>query len=67
MNDNVATWDYSDCRGCRWLHRIKAQDGFSFHGCEHKPYKGKMVSEIEKCPCTQEEYEKRRLRTGRGI
>ena len=35
------------CRDCNW---VKAQDDWGFHGCFHKPYKGKWIVEIEKCP-----------------
>ena len=63
MSENtLKNWCYADCRACKWLHHITAADGFAFGGCGHEPYKGKMVSELECCPCTEEEYKSRRVR-----
>ena len=42
--------DPSRCAGCEHCKWLKAQDDWSFHGCFHKPYKGKWIAEIENCP-----------------
>lgn len=45
-----------NCESCEYANRINsAPSGWSFIGCSHKPYHGKMCSEIEKCPKEQEE------------
>lgn len=40
------------CRveGCRCGRMVPASGGWSFIGCFRKPYRGKWVREIEKCP-----------------
>lgn len=38
------------CLGCDHCRGISAQDGFSFLGCYHEPYRGKWVVEIKDCP-----------------
>lgn len=38
------------CRGCKYAQRIYANDGWSFTGCKHEPYRGTWIIEIEECP-----------------
>ena len=38
------------CNGCKYCRQITATGNWSFKGCTHTPYKGKLISEIEKCP-----------------
>lgn len=38
------------CDGCKYAQHIYANDGWSFIGCKHKPYRGKWIVEIEECP-----------------
>lgn len=40
------------CDGCESCRAISAQNGYSFAGCYHEPYKGKQCSGIEECPRT---------------
>ena len=40
----------SRCEGCEDCKWVKAQDDWGFHGCFHKPYKGRWIAEIEYCP-----------------
>ena len=37
------------CKGCDFCRGVSG-GGFDFLGCYHKPYKGKWVCEIKKCP-----------------
>ena len=39
-----------ECEKCEYCKAITAQDGFTFYGCKHAPYKGKWIAEIEECP-----------------
>jgi hypothetical protein len=43
------------CKGCPYSDVIRAQTGFMFLGCRHKPYRGKLVAEIKSCPKKGEE------------
>ena len=38
------------CDGCKYCKLVRANGGFSFYGCHHKPYRGKWVAEIKDCP-----------------
>lgn len=40
----------SRCCGCKYRHMVRANGGFSFYGCYHRPYTGKRVVEIKDCP-----------------
>ena len=43
------------CRGCQYRNIVRANGGYNFYGCYHKPYTGKMVVEIKDCPKGAEE------------
>ena len=45
------------CKGCEHRRTINAQGDWWFHACYHKPYRGKWIVEIEKCPRTKEDAE----------
>ena len=45
------------CDGCEHRRTINAQGDWWFHACYHKPYRGKWIVEIEKCPRTKEDAE----------
>ena len=47
------------CDKCLWAEIINSQDGWSFIGCTHEPYKGKWVTEIKDCPKEREKDAKR--------
>ena len=38
------------CKGCKYARHVVAIEQWIFLGCYHKPYKGKMTSEIKDCP-----------------
>lgn len=38
------------CDGCAYCKIVYANGGYSFYGCYHSPYHGKMVAEIKDCP-----------------
>ena len=42
------------CKPCESAHIVRANGGFMFLGCYHKPYKGKWVAEIKDCPKEEE-------------
>ena len=41
---------YRRCKDCGFRRRIHCGDNIFFLGCDHVPYKGKWVEEIEVCP-----------------
>lgn len=43
-----------DCKFCNNCKEVRANGGFVFFGCYHKPYKGKWIAEIKDCPLEQE-------------
>lgn len=43
------------CKECKYSKSINAQEDWWFIGCTHKPYRGKWVVEIEKCPLEESE------------
>lgn len=43
-----------DCKFCSNCKEVRANGGFVFFGCYHKPYKGKWIAEIKDCPLEQE-------------
>ena len=42
------------CEECTNCFTVITTNGIRFRGCFHEPYRGKWVSEIEKCPKEQE-------------
>ena len=38
------------CERCEFKITIHLSSNFVIMGCTHKPYKGKWVAEIDKCP-----------------
>ena len=38
------------CKGCKYGRHVVAIGQWIFLCCYHKPYKGKMTSEIKDCP-----------------
>ena len=43
------------CKECEYSKSINAQEDWWFIGCYCKPYRGKWVVEIEKCPLAESE------------
>lgn len=43
------------CKECKYNKSINAQEDWWFIGCYCKPYRGKWVAEIEKCPLAESE------------
>lgn len=43
------------CKECEYGKSINAQDDWWFIGCYCKPYRGKWIVEIEKCPLAESE------------
>ena len=39
-----------DCNKCLDCRMVRASGNFEFHGCFHRPYRGKMCAEIKTCP-----------------
>lgn len=38
------------CEKCAYNRPVYATDQWNFRGCYHKPYEGKWVAEIKRCP-----------------
>jgi len=41
---------YNRCANCSFRRKVYCQNNIFFMGCDHEPYKGKWVEEIEVCP-----------------
>ena len=50
MKDRGSIGKQKPCATCEHCSKVIATGNWSFFGCRHEPYKGKMCSEIEKCP-----------------
>lgn len=45
---------HKECKKCKYIRKIYANDGFSFLGCNYAPYRGKWITEIKACPKNNE-------------